>query len=114
MEVRHETAPACSRRCTLAVTGVAVAQTDDGSETKNPVEDCQVQPDQKSGQPQNQTGEDGQPGSNDSLTETLNPCDGVLKPPATGDKGLTEPPPNAGETPVIRPGEVPQQQPKQD
>ena len=90
----------------MGLASAAAAQTNDG-ETKKPVENCQVQPDEKSGQ-------SAQPGSNDSLTQTLNPCDGVLKPPATGDKGLTEPPPDAGETPVIRPGEVPQQPAKPD
>lgn len=91
----------------FGLAGGASAQTGSDTETKKPVENCQVQPDQKSGQPTPS-------GSNDSLTETLNPCDGVLKPPATGDNGLAAPPPDAGETPVIRPGEVPQQPPKSD
>lgn len=88
--------------------GSASAQTSGDSESKKPVENCQVQPDQKD----QKAGQPTQPGSNESLTETLNPCDGVLKPPATGDNGLAAPPPDAGETPVIRPGEVPQQSPK--
>jgi len=46
-----------------------------------------------------------------SLTDTLSPCDGVLEPPAVGDGELTIPPPAAGETPVIPPRALPEQQP---
>jgi hypothetical protein len=53
-----------------------------------------------------------QPNSN-SLTKTLGDCGGVLKPPATGDADMTTPPPAEGKTPVIKPGEVPVQPPKQ-
>lgn len=45
-----------------------------------------------------------------SLGSTLAECDGVLKPPATGDGEMVEPAPDAGETPVIPPSAVPQQQ----
>ena len=48
-----------------------------------------------------------------TLSETLDNCGGVLKPPATGDQGMTTPPPAEGNTPVIKPGEVPAQPPKQ-
>lgn len=41
---------------------------------------------------------------------TLTECDGVLKPPATGDGEIVEPAPDAGKTPVIPPSNVPQQQ----
>ncbi|MEZ2131572.1 MULTISPECIES: hypothetical protein [unclassified Sinorhizobium] len=43
----------------------------------------------------------------------LSRCKGVLKPPATGDKGLVEPAPHTDAMPEIRPGETPQQQPGQ-
>lgn len=57
--------------------GSASAQTSGDSESKKPVENCQVQPDQKD----QKAGQPTQPGSNESLTETLNPCDGVLNRP---------------------------------
>jgi hypothetical protein len=44
-----------------------------------------------------------------SLAEALDNCNGVLKPPRVGDGGISRPPPEKGETPVIRPGEIPQQ-----
>jgi hypothetical protein len=50
-----------------------------------------------------------QPGQEQSLTETLDDCNGVLKPPVVGDGEMTEPPPDAGKTPVIRPNEPPPQ-----
>ncbi len=86
----------------LGLAGKATAQTGSDQDTKKPVENCQVQPDEKTQRP-------AQPGTNDSLSETLNPCNGVLKPPETGDKGVAAPPSDAGETPVIRPGEIPRQ-----
>ena len=46
-----------------------------------------------------------------TLTERLAPCNGVLEPPATGDQEMTTPPPDEGETPIIRPGELPEQPP---
>lgn len=47
----------------------------------------------------------------DSLTETLEPCNGVLFPPRVGDDEMTAPPPTVGRTPVIRPGDIPDQPP---
>jgi len=52
-------------------------------------------------------------GDINSLTETLDPCNGVLQPPPTGDRGMAAPPPDEGKTPVLKPGEVPAQPPKQ-
>lgn len=51
------------------------------------------------------------PGENDdgSLTDTLDDCNGVLKPPAVGDPGMVEQAPDVGETPVIEPEAVPAQ-----
>lgn len=54
---------------------------------------------------------DGGTAAPDSLTETLEPCDGVLVPPRVGDYGMTAPPPAEGRTPVIRPGDIPDQPP---
>jgi hypothetical protein len=48
-----------------------------------------------------------------NLTDKLNNCGGVLKPPATGDQGMAAPAPDEGKTPIIKPGEVPAQPPKQ-
>ncbi|RWN06362.1 hypothetical protein [Mesorhizobium sp.] len=90
----------------------AAAQT----QLENPqIEDCQVKPD-ASATP-NQTGE--QPKAqapkaqandqSNKLTASLAPCDGVLKPPPTGDKNATAPPADTSQMPVIKPGEVPPQ-----
>jgi len=49
-----------------------------------------------------------------SLTETLDPCNGVLKPPPVGDQELTIPPPATGETPVVPPHLLPEQPPQDD
>ncbi|MBU0582311.1 MAG: hypothetical protein KKB66_02945 [Alphaproteobacteria bacterium] len=45
-----------------------------------------------------------------SLTDTLDKCNGVLKPPAAGDPDMVEQAPDVGETPVIPPAELPEQQ----
>jgi len=45
--------------------------------------------------------------SSKSSTSKLSDCGGVLKPPATGDRGLEKPAPDVGDTPVIPPGNVP-------
>ncbi|TCQ27931.1 hypothetical protein [Rhizobium sp. PP-CC-3G-465] len=43
-----------------------------------------------------------------SLTEKLDDCNGVLKPPAVGDGEIVEPAPQTGQMPVITPNDVPQ------
>ena len=45
-----------------------------------------------------------------SPSKTLEDCHGVLKPPDIGDSDMAEPAPDVGETPVLRPGELPRQQ----
>lgn len=69
----------------------------------------------QNGDCQAKTGDNGQqkPATGDTLSETLGDCGGVLKPPATGDHDMTTPAPAQGKTPVIKPGEVPQQPPAQ-
>jgi hypothetical protein len=42
-----------------------------------------------------------------SDTSKLSDCGGILKPPATGDRGLEKPAPDVGNMPVIPPGNVP-------
>ncbi|MGM4914397.1 hypothetical protein [Rhizobium sp. 768_B6_N1_8] len=48
--------------------------------------------------------------ANKSDAEQLADCNGVLKPPSTGDRDLVKPAPPVGETPVIPPDEFPQKQ----
>ncbi len=44
-----------------------------------------------------------------SLTETMERCDGVLKPDLSSDLEIVEPAPDVGETPVISPEDIPTQ-----
>lgn len=73
---------------------------------------CQAQPQENA----QQNGQDKQPESKDngSTAQKLAPCGGVLTPPPTGDSEMTAPAPGEGKTPVLKPGEVPAQPPKQD
>jgi hypothetical protein len=48
-------------------------------------------------------------GNPKSFGDKLDACNGVLKPPRVGDSELVEPTPDVGKTPVIRPGELPEQ-----
>ncbi|AYG62798.1 hypothetical protein CCGE525_29145 (plasmid) [Rhizobium jaguaris] len=50
------------------------------------------------------------PRSQDSTGQKLSDCGGVLKPPATGDSAMEKPAPRGGKTPVIPPGNVPDEQ----
>lgn len=93
----------------LALAGPAAAQTDDQMNAPTPGGPCQAEPQgQNDGQKPSTTS-----GGNGGLTGKLEPCGGVLQPPPTGDQGMAQPAPNEGRTPVIRPGEVPAQPPKQ-
>ena len=87
----------------LALAGPAAAQDSDGT----PPVPCQAQPQDGGQKPP--AADDG----NGSSADKLSSCDGVLQPPPTGDQGMTQPPPDQGKTPVIKPGEVPVQPPKQ-
>ena len=88
----------------LALAGPAAAQ--DSGEGTPPVP-CQAQP-QDGGQQPPLADDD-----SDNSTANLGSCGGVLQPPPSGDQGMTQPPPDQGKTPVIKPGEVPVQPPKQ-
>ncbi|MER9297863.1 hypothetical protein NKI38_15410 [Mesorhizobium sp. M0621] len=93
----------------LALAMPVAAQTDQQQNDSQaaPADKCRAQTEQDAKQqPEQQAG-----GGN--LTETLNDCGGVLKPPPTGDQGMAAPAPDEGKTPVIKPGEVPPQLPKQ-
>jgi len=71
-----------------------------------PPQKCRAEP-QANGSDNSQTDATASP----SLTDKLAPCDGVLKPPAIGDQEMTQPPPATGEMPVIKPRDLPEQQP---
>jgi len=47
----------------------------------------------------------------DTLSDALDPCNGVLEPPPSGDHEMTITPPPVGETPIIEPEDLPPQQP---
>jgi hypothetical protein len=92
----------------LAFAAPAVAQTDQQNNSPAaPADKCRVETEQGAKQ------QPGQQPDGGNLTETLNDCGGVLKPPPTGDQGMAAPAPDQGKTPVIKPGEVPAQPPKQ-
>lgn len=78
-----------------------------GENEQPPVDDrCGVVPDdENSPDAQRQTN-----GAEKSLSEVLEDCNGVLDPPPVGDSEIVEPPPDTGETPVIRPDDLPAQQ----
>ncbi|TIN36266.1 MAG: hypothetical protein E5Y10_23730 [Mesorhizobium sp.] len=90
----------------LALAAPVAAQTDNQTQDQAPAGHCQAQPQNGQQQPPVNNGD------NNSLTDTLDPCNGVLLPPPTGDQGMAAPPPDQGRTPVLKPGEVPAQPPK--
>ena len=85
----------------VAAPAAAQTQQNDNPQATQPTDKCRARTDGTK-KPDDKT-----------LSETLDNCDGVLKPPATGDQGMTTPPPAEGNTPVIKPGDVPAQPPKQ-
>ena len=79
----------------------ASAQTETPADPLGAIEDCRIVP-----------GEDGEaPLSDNTLSEALAPCDGVLAPPPAGDPDIAITPPEGGETPVIDPENLPEQPP---
>lgn len=91
---RNARATATLAAAMLLVCGSALAE-----ETP---EDCQVAPGAKA--------QDRVPTETEE-TVTLSDCNGILKPAPVGDRELVEPAPDAGETPIISPDEIPDQQP---
>ncbi|PTE07891.1 hypothetical protein [Mesorhizobium helmanticense] len=89
----------------------AAAQTPDQTDNQAPFQSGRCQADPQNGQQKPPVNNDGS--NKNSLSDTLDRCNGVLQPPPTGDQGLAAPPPDEGKTPVIKPGEVPAQPPKQ-
>ena len=45
--------------------------------------------------------------SEKELSEKLDNCDSVLKPPRVGDSEIVEPAPSTGDMPVLKPGDLP-------
>lgn len=83
-----------------AIVPQAFSQTEKNAGEENPAQNCRA---------------DTGPGSeqNDailSLTDQLDNCDGVIKPPKVGDTEIQVPAPRAGSMPVIAPGDLPDQQ----
>ena len=112
----------------LALSQPALAQTPDEPDELT-AEDCQVEPDEDGAsdlseeddgidpfppdEPESVLPDGDDAADGETLTEKLDPCNGVLEPPAIGDQEMTTPPPDAGETPIIRPGELPEQPPSE-
>ncbi|WP_224544635.1 hypothetical protein [Mesorhizobium sp. CA16] len=67
-------------------------------------QNCQAKPDANDQQQKQK-----QQADTDELSKKLGNCGGVLKPPPTGDKNATPPPPTGSDMPVIKPGEIPPQ-----
>lgn len=95
--------------CFLCTIDLAVsAQEPSAPQDQRPqLEDCQVHLKRQSEIDQ---GED----SAEHATAVLQRCNGVLKPPPTGDSEMVEPAPHVGTTPVIPPEAVPDQPPVPD
>ena len=77
--------------------------------TTPPPEKCRATP-----QPENQDRQKNKevnPQDQQSLTEKLDPCNGVLKPPAVGDQEMTRPAPDVDNMPEVKPRDLPGQQP---
>lgn len=90
---------------TALLPDIALAQTPAQTPTQTPnqpsdAQDCTVprDPSQKS---------DRVPQGEGDLSKKLDNCNGVLKAPESGDKGLVTPAPDTGNSRVIKPGDVP-------
>ena len=97
----------------LALSGPAAAQASDEGSARQ-ADPCQAEPqvDQQGQAAANEQRETAGAVDDDELSEMLERCRGVLKPPPTGDKEIAEPPPDTGTTPIIPPGSLPEQPPK--
>src|ERR1043166_4225064 len=95
------------RICVMGVIGLLPAAAFAQASAKQP-DRCQA-PDRQQNQNMT-TKEDNSRPANRSDTDKLSDCNGVLKPPSTGDSDFVEPAPSVGDTPIIRPGEIPQRQ----
>jgi hypothetical protein len=84
----------------VAALSPAAAQTEGSGDPLGVIEDCEAVP-----VPEGELA----PPPTDSLSDALAPCNGVIEPPPVGDPDIAITPPPVGETPVIPPGQVPQQ-----
>jgi len=104
------------RKAIVLLTGLAMAlaagpawaagqmKAQQGDQPQSAQENCQAQPDRKNSDK-----------SNDGAgSMKLDKCGGVLQPPDVNDQGLVKPAPETGQMPVIKPGQVPEQAPKQE
>jgi hypothetical protein len=98
---------AISAAMLLPISESTLAQ--DNGTTPQP-EKCRATP-QAESQDRRQKNEDIRRQDQQPLTEKLDPCDGVLKPPPVGDQEMTRPAPNIGEMPEVKPRDLPGQQP---
>ncbi|MBI2255324.1 MAG: hypothetical protein HYU58_11940 [Proteobacteria bacterium] len=88
------------------LSGPAFAQTTD-DQAPDAQEKCRAAPDENgNAEPSGDAA-----GQQTPLTQTLEECRGVLKPPPTGDTDMTAPPPEGGKTPMIKPPDIPEQPP---
>lgn len=92
----------------LATPVLAQGDTADPRAIAPPPEKCRVEPTQLDAATDGAPTQDSQASA--SLTEKLDDCDGVLKPPAVGDGGIAEPAPDEGKTPTVKPEDLPAQQ----
>lgn len=90
----------------LALAGPAGAQQQD-SEPPAAGDECRLAPDPDG---QGLTGQPGAKGENETLSGMLDACNGVLEPPPADNGEFVQPAPDTGETPVIPPGALPDQQ----
>jgi hypothetical protein len=95
----------------IATTGPALVQggSTGQQEASPPPQDCLAQPSGQDQQPQPVPGGT-DPQTTQSLTDKLDPCDGVLLPPSVGDQELSQPPPDTGKMHEVKPGDLPGQQ----
>ena len=95
----------------LALAGPASAQQQDAEPPAMGDERCRLSPDPDgeglTGQPGTQPGTEGE---GETLSGMLDACGGVLEPPPSNNGEFIQPAPDAGETPVIPPRALPDQQ----
>ena len=106
--VRGTTTPC--RSLILAVALVFALQATTTSNAQTPSE-----PDPTTGDPclaEPRLEQDAPTDQDQELTEKLDRCNGVLKPPPTEDQDIEVQPPETGKTPIVPPSELPDQQPE--
>lgn len=95
--------PSVVAACGLFLGSQALAQDNNAAPSAQDMSKCRAEHDQSKTKDQ---ADKSQMKDEKTLTGNLADCNGVLQPPATGDKELVEPAPKTGNMPVIKPGEV--------